>query len=58
MSPIVLVIIRSVLFNVLFYLNMLALMCVALPTLVLPRRAILEVVRFWARSNNWLLRII
>jgi 1-acyl-sn-glycerol-3-phosphate acyltransferase len=53
----VLVIIRSVLFNVLFYLNMVVLMCLALPTLVLPRRGILEVVRFWARSNNWLLRI-
>jgi 1-acyl-sn-glycerol-3-phosphate acyltransferase len=54
----VLVIIRSVLFNVLFYLNMVVLMCVALPTLVLPRRAILEVVKFWARSNNWLLRTV
>ena len=53
-----LVIIRSVLFNVLFYLNMFALMCVALPTLVMPRSAILGVVRFWARSNNWLLRTI
>jgi 1-acyl-sn-glycerol-3-phosphate acyltransferase len=56
--PIVLVIIRSIVFNVLFYLNMLVLMCLALPTLVLPRRAILEVVRFWARSNHWLLRTI
>ena len=53
-----LVIIRSVLFNALFYLNLLALMCVALPTLVLPRWGILGVVRFWARSNNWLLRTI
>ena len=52
------VIIRSVLFNVLFYLNMIALMCLALPTLVMPRRAILEVVRFWVRSNNWLLRTV
>jgi len=51
-------IIRSVLFNVLFYLNMVVLMCLALPTLVLPRWGILGVVRFWARSNNWLLRII
>jgi 1-acyl-sn-glycerol-3-phosphate acyltransferase len=57
-GPIVHLIIRSVLFNVLFYLNMIALMCLALPTLVMPRRAILEVVRFWARSNNWLLRTI
>jgi 1-acyl-sn-glycerol-3-phosphate acyltransferase len=57
-GPIVRVIIRSVLFNVLFYLNMIALMCLALPTLAMPRRAILEVVRFWARSNNWLLRTV
>jgi 1-acyl-sn-glycerol-3-phosphate acyltransferase len=55
---IVLVIIRSVLFNVLFYLNMCALLCVALPTLVLPRGAILGVVRFWARSNHWLLATV
>jgi 1-acyl-sn-glycerol-3-phosphate acyltransferase len=54
----VLVIIRSVLFNVLFYLNMIVLLCLALPTLVLPRGAILAVVRFWARSNGWLLRIV
>jgi 1-acyl-sn-glycerol-3-phosphate acyltransferase len=54
----VLLIIRSVLFNVLFYLNMLALMVLALPTLVLPRRAIWEVVRIWARSNHWLLRTV
>jgi 1-acyl-sn-glycerol-3-phosphate acyltransferase len=57
-GPIVRVIIRSVLFNVLFYLNMIVLMCLALPTLVLPRGAILGVVRFWARSNGWLLRIV
>jgi 1-acyl-sn-glycerol-3-phosphate acyltransferase len=54
----VLVIIRSVLFNVLFYLNLFVLLCLALPTLVLPRAAILGVVRFWARGNNWLLRTV
>jgi 1-acyl-sn-glycerol-3-phosphate acyltransferase len=57
-GPIVRVIIRSVLFNVLFYLNMIALMCLALPTLLMPRRALLKVVRFWARSNHWLLRTV
>jgi 1-acyl-sn-glycerol-3-phosphate acyltransferase len=51
-------IIRSILFNVLFYLNLFVLLCLALPTLVLPRAAILGVVRFWARSNNWLLRTV
>jgi 1-acyl-sn-glycerol-3-phosphate acyltransferase len=54
----VLVIIRSILFNVLFYLNLLVLLCLALPTLLLPRAAILGVVRFWARGNNWLLRTV
>jgi 1-acyl-sn-glycerol-3-phosphate acyltransferase len=54
----VLVIIRSVLFNVLFYLNLFVLLCLALPTLVLPRAAILGVVRFWACGNNWLLRTV
>ena len=57
-GPVVRVIIRSVLFNVLFYLNMIALMCLALPTLLMPRRALLKVVRFWARSNHWLLRTV
>jgi 1-acyl-sn-glycerol-3-phosphate acyltransferase len=54
----VLLIIRSVLFNVLFYLNLFVLLCLALPTLVLPRGAILGVVRFWARSNHWLLATV
>jgi 1-acyl-sn-glycerol-3-phosphate acyltransferase len=54
----VLVILRSVVFNVLFYLNLSVQLVAALPTLVMPRRAIIEVARFWARSNLWLLRIV
>ena len=49
-------VIRSAVFNVLFYLNMLALLIAVLPTLVMPRRAILAVARFWARINLALLR--
>ena len=49
-------ILRSVLFNLLFYLNLVALLLAALPTLVLPRGAILFIVRLWARNNHWLLR--
>jgi 1-acyl-sn-glycerol-3-phosphate acyltransferase len=52
------VIIRSVLFNVLFYLNLVVLLIAALPTLVLPRAGIAWVVRLWARSNHWLLRSV
>jgi 1-acyl-sn-glycerol-3-phosphate acyltransferase len=52
------VLIRSIAFNTLFYLNLLVHFIAAIPTLVLPRRAILEVARFWARSNIWLLRAV
>jgi 1-acyl-sn-glycerol-3-phosphate acyltransferase len=54
----VLLILRSILFNALFYLNMLLLMLLALPTLLLPRGAILWVVHVWAGSNRWLLRVV
>jgi 1-acyl-sn-glycerol-3-phosphate acyltransferase len=54
----VLVIVRSIVFNILFYLNLVALLLAAVPTLVLPHGAILAVARFWARSNFWLLRVV
>ena len=49
-------IVRSLVFNVLFYLNLLLHFLVAIPTLVLPRRAIVDVTKFWARTNMVLLR--
>ncbi len=57
-GPPVSVILRSVVFNVLFYLNLSVQIIAALPTLVMPRRAIVEVARFWARTNLWLLRVV
>ncbi len=51
-------IIRSVLFNILFYLVLLLLIVAALPTLLMPRRAILSVAKLWARTNQWLLRTV
>jgi len=50
------VLFRSIVFNLLFYLNLIAQMLGAIPTLVLPRGAIVAVVKFWARTNLWLLR--
>src|SRR3989442_12378184 len=50
--------VRSIVFNVLFYLNLLVQVIAALPTLVMPRRAIIAVAKFWARSNLWLLRVV
>lgn len=53
-----LVLLRSVLFNICFYLNLCLHLLAALPTFFLPRRAILRVAQFWARTNLFLLRVI
>ncbi len=50
--------IRSVIFNLLFYVNVTAHMIVALPTLVLPRRILHVFVRSYALTSLWLLRVI
>jgi 1-acyl-sn-glycerol-3-phosphate acyltransferase len=51
-------ILRSTLFNVLFYLNVLVHLIVALPTFVMPSWAIVELAKFWGRTNLWLLEAI
>ena len=45
-------------FNVLFYLNLIVHIIVAMPTFVLPRDASSGVLRRWARTSLWLLRVI
>jgi 1-acyl-sn-glycerol-3-phosphate acyltransferase len=52
------IIVRSLLFNLAFYLNLVALLVVALITLALPRRAVLRMAEFWGRTSVWLLRVI
>ena len=49
---------RSLLFNTLFYVNLLVHMIVALPTLVLPYRVLRVFIRSYARTSLWLLRVI
>lgn len=49
---------RSFLFNVAFYLNLLAWVTIFLPAFVFPRRTFLWVPRHWARSSLWLLEKI
>ena len=53
-----LVIFRSVVFNVLFYLNLVVYLLVAMPTLLLPYRYVLAVAKHWAKANLWLLRVV
>jgi 1-acyl-sn-glycerol-3-phosphate acyltransferase len=52
------VIARSILFNILFYLNLVVLLIAAIPTLLLPPRAIIEMAKLWGRTSLWLLRVI
>jgi 1-acyl-sn-glycerol-3-phosphate acyltransferase len=49
---------RSVAFNVLFYLNTLVYLIVALPTFFMPYRAIIAVAKAWGRANLVLLRVV
>ena len=53
-----LIIVRSVVFNVLFYLNTMIYLVIALPTFFLPYRAIIAVARAWGRTNLVLLRVV
>jgi len=53
-----LVIFRSVVFNLLFYLNLIAYLIAAMPTLLLPRRYLFRWAQLWALTNLWLLRVI
>jgi 1-acyl-sn-glycerol-3-phosphate acyltransferase len=52
------IIVRSILFNVLFYLNLVVLLFAALVTLVMPRRAVLKMAELWGQISVWLLRVV
>ena len=49
---------RSLVYNVLFYMLLVFWLIVAIPTFVMPRWAILSIARNWAASSIWLLRVI
>ena len=53
-----LILIRSIVFNLLFYLNTLVYLVIALPTFFMPYRAIIAVAKSWGRANLVLLRVI
>jgi 1-acyl-sn-glycerol-3-phosphate acyltransferase len=52
------IIARSIVFNALFYLNLVLLLIVEMAALIISRRAVISVARFWARSSLWMLRVI
>ena len=53
-----LIFLRSLVFNVLFYFLLVLWLLFALPTFLMPRKAILTVASWWAKSNLLLMRII
>jgi 1-acyl-sn-glycerol-3-phosphate acyltransferase len=52
------IILRSFLFNVLFYLNLMAWMILIIPTFLMPNRILKRVAKAWARSSIWLMRVV
>ncbi|TDR89068.1 lysophospholipid acyltransferase family protein [Enterovirga rhinocerotis] len=49
---------RSHLFNLLFYLNLVLWLIPAIATFAMPRKAIIRYAQTWGRFNLWLLRVI
>jgi 1-acyl-sn-glycerol-3-phosphate acyltransferase len=49
------IVIRSIAFNILFYVNITVLAFLGLPTLLMKRHAVQGLARLWARSSLWLL---
>ena len=54
----VLIFLRSLVYNVLFYLLLVCWLIIAIPTFVMPRWAILRIASYWATSSIWLLGVI
>ena len=49
---------RSLAYNVLFYLLLVFWLIVAIPTFVMPPAAIRAIARLWSRQSTWLLRVV
>jgi 1-acyl-sn-glycerol-3-phosphate acyltransferase len=50
--------VRSLIYNVLFYVLLVLWMLIAIPTFLMPPRAFMVVAKAWARSSIWLMRVI
>jgi 1-acyl-sn-glycerol-3-phosphate acyltransferase len=54
----VLIFLRSLVFNVLFYALLIFWLLFAIPTFLMPRQGILTIARWWASSSIFLMRVI
>jgi 1-acyl-sn-glycerol-3-phosphate acyltransferase len=51
-------VLRSLVFNVAFYLNLILWMLAIIPVFVLPRKAMIRAAQAWARSSLYLMRVV
>ena len=56
LAPMLLV--RSLVFNVAFYLNLLVWMLIFLPALLMPRKVLIRAAQAWGTSSVWLLKVL
>jgi 1-acyl-sn-glycerol-3-phosphate acyltransferase len=49
---------RSLVFNILFYIVLIFWVLVGIPTFLMPRKGILFIAKSWGRSSIWLMRVI
>lgn len=52
------IVVRSILFNVAFYVTLALYLVAALPLLALPHQAIVGMAKLWSRTSVWLMRVI
>ena len=52
------IVLRSLVFNFVFYLNLMLFLVLGLPFFLTPRRWSMAALKFWARSSLWWLRMI
>lgn len=49
---------RSLIYNILFYVNLVIWILIGIPTFVMPRSGIITIAKYWGRTSIWLMRII
>ena len=51
-------VLRSLLFNILFYINLVVLVLTGAPRMLMGRQAVLDLARLWGRTSLWLARVV
>jgi len=49
---------RSLVYNIVFYINLVIWILIGIPTFVMPRSGIITIAKYWGRTSIWLMRIV